>query len=169
MSDTMVLVDENDREIGFMEKMEAHEKAKLHRAFSVFVFNSKGEMLIQQRAKNKYHCGGLWTNACCSHPRKGEKTEDAAHRRLKDEMGFDCGLKEIFSFVYKAPFDNGLTEHEFDHVFVGEYGGEVAPDKNEVEDCKWISVDEIRKDMKEHPERYTPWFRICLERVLKEK
>ena len=108
-----------------MEKMEAHKKGLLHRAFSVFIFNGKGEMLLQQRALNKYHSGGLWTNACCSHPMPGEKTEDAADRRLKEELGFETPLEKIFDFVYKAEFDNGLTEYEFDHVFAGEYEGEI--------------------------------------------
>jgi len=162
----VILVDENDNEIGSMEKIEAHKKAKLHRAFSIFIFNSKGQMLLQQRAKGKYHCGGLWSNACCSHPRPGEKTEDAAHRRLKEEMGFDCPLKEITSFIYKAEFDNGLTEYEFDHVFIGFYDGEINANSEEVDDWKYVEIDELVKDVKNNPEKYTPWFRKILPKVI---
>jgi len=167
MKETIILVDKNDRQTGTMEKMEAHEKAELHRAFSIFVFNSKKEMLIQQRAKGKYHCAGLWTNTCCSHPRPGETTETAAHRRLKEEMGFDTGLKEITSFIYKAPFENGLTEHEFDHVFIGTYDGKVKPNKEEVCNWKFIELKNLLEDVKSHPENYTPWFKIILKKVIK--
>ena len=122
------MVDTNDMSTGTMEKMEAHEKAILHRAFSVFIFNAKGELLLQQRATDKYHSGGLWTNSCCSHPRPGEDTLRAAYRRLREEMGFETELQKVFDFVYKASFENGLTEYEFDHVFVGEYDGIIEPD-----------------------------------------
>src|SRR4030042_2763439 len=124
----IILVDENDREIGTEEKLKTHEQGKLHRAFSIFVFNSKGELLLQRRAKGKYHSGGLWTNTCCSHPREGEKLEEAVHRRLKQEMGLDCPLKEAFSFIYKVRFENGLFEHELDHVFIGRVDGKPVPD-----------------------------------------
>jgi len=163
----LILVDEKDNQLGLMEKMEAHEKGLLHRAFSVFLFNSKGEMLIHQRAISKYHSGGLWTNACCSHPRDQEKTIDAAHRRLEEEMGFDCEIKEVFHFTYKSALDNGLTEHELDHVFIGEYEGEINPNPDEVESYKYISVTELVKDVAKNPQLYTEWFKICLEEVLK--
>jgi len=162
----VVLVDESDKELGAEEKIRAHEDGKLHRAFSVFVFNEKGEMMLQQRAKGKYHCGGLWTNACCSHPRPGESAEDAAHRKLKQEMGFDTELKEILSFVYRAPFENGLTEHELDHVFVGRFDGKHKPNPEEAEDSKWVKPEELERDMRQNPGKYTPWFKIILERVL---
>jgi isopentenyl-diphosphate Delta-isomerase len=163
----VILVDENDNQVGLMEKMEAHEKGLLHRAFSVFLFNSKGEMLLHQRAISKYHSGGLWTNACCSHPRDKESTIDAAHRRLEEEMGFDCEIKEVFHFTYKSALDNELTEHELDHVFIGEYEGEINPNPEEVESYKYISIPELTKDIEENPQNYTEWFKICLEEVLK--
>ncbi len=162
----LILVDENDNQLGLMEKIEAHEKGLLHRAFSVFLFNSKGEMLIHQRAFSKYHSGGLWTNACCSHPRDQEKTIDAAHRRLEEEMGFDCEIKEVFHFTYKSALDNGLTEHELDHVYIGEYEGEINPNPEEVESYKYISITDLTKDIQENPQGYTEWFKICLEEVL---
>jgi isopentenyl-diphosphate delta-isomerase len=161
----VVLVDEHDNEVGVMEKMEAHQKALLHRAFSVFVFNAKGEMLLQQRALSKYHSGGLWTNTCCSHPYPGESVADAAARRLHEELGFTTPLHKAFSFVYKAAFDNGLTEHEFDHVFVGEYEGTINPNQAEVGDYCYRSPDAIASDMELRPELYTAWFRIAFPRV----
>lgn len=166
MIENVIIVDKNDKQIGTMEKMEAHKKAKLHRAFSVFIFNSKNQMLLQQRAADKYHCGGLWTNTCCSHPRPDEDIMDAAHRRLKEEMGFDTTLQEMLSFVYKAPFENGLTEHEFDHVFFGFHDDGIKPNKKEVSDYKYVSIDEIVQDVKAHPDRYTPWFKIILNKVV---
>lgn len=162
----VILVDEKDNQLGLMEKMEAHEKGLLHRAFSVFLFNSKGEMLLQQRAISKYHSGGLWTNACCSHPRNGEKTIDAAHRRLEEEMGFDCAIEKAFHFIYKSALDNDLTEHELDHVFIGQYEGEIKPNPEEVESYKYIAVPELVEDVKNNPQNYTEWFKICLEEVL---
>lgn len=166
MLEEVILVDEHDQPIGTMEKMEAHEKGLLHRAFSVFVFNDHGDMLIHQRAHHKYHSGGLWTNACCSHPRKGETVLEAAHRRLKEEMGFDCELREIFQFTYKAALDNSLTEHELDHVLIGRFN-EVPPfNPEEVADYKYISLPSLEKDVKQHPEHYTEWFKIALENVL---
>ena len=161
----VILVDEHDNETGLMEKMEAHEKALLHRAFSVFIFNSQGEMLLQQRAITKYHSGGLWTNSCCSHPRPGETVSAAAQRRLKEEMGFETPLKKVFDFVYKAPFVNGLTEHEYDHVFVGIYDGAVTPDFSEVENYEFRTFDLIEKLMKEKPAFYTAWFKIAFPKV----
>lgn len=165
MDERVILVDENDKEIGSEEKIEAHKTGKLHRAFSIFVFNSKGEMLLQQRALHKYHSGGLWANACCSHPRLGETLEEAVHRRLKEEMGFDCELKEIFSFIYKAKVGT-LTEHELDHVFIGKYDGDVHPDPGEVGGYRWVTIESLRKDVQTHPELYTEWFKIALEKTL---
>jgi len=163
----LILVDEKDNEVGTEEKIRAHQDGgKLHRAFSVFVFNSRGEMLLQKRIKEKYHCGGLWTNTCCSHPRPGENTENAAHRKLKQEMGFDTGLREILSFIYRAPFENGLTEHELDHVFIGTFNGKPNLNPEEADDFKWVNPEELEKDVKGNPEKYTPWFRKVLERVL---
>lgn len=164
MNEIIVLVDENDNQIGTGEKMAVHRAGKLHRAFSVFVFNSKGEMLLQRRALTKYHSGGLWTNTCCSHPRPEEKTIDAAKRRLKEEMGFECELEEVDSFVYKTEFE-GLFEHEFDHVFVGKYEGEMGVDREEVEEYKWISLEDLYEDVKQNPQKYTSWFKIALERL----
>lgn len=161
----VVLVNEQDKELGFMEKMEAHEKALLHRAFSVFIFNKKGEMLLQQRALSKYHSGGLWTNSCCSHPRPGELVGDAAVRRLKEEMGFETSLNKVFDFVYKAPFLNGLTEHEFDHVFVGQYEGPVTPDHTEVENYAYQSMERISELLQEDPDSFTAWFQIAFPKV----
>lgn len=162
----VILVDENDNEVGTEEKIKAHEDAKLHRAFSIFIFNSNGEMILQRRALKKYHCGGLWTNTCCSHPRKGETLEQAAHRRLKEEMGFDTELERVFSFIYNAPFENGLTEHELDHVFIGTYNDQPNINKEEVEEWKTITVEDLKKDVEQNPQNYTPWFKIALERVI---
>ncbi|MBI2274955.1 MAG: isopentenyl-diphosphate Delta-isomerase [Bacteroidetes bacterium] len=162
----VILVDEHDVLTGTMEKMAAHEKAVLHRAFSVFVFNAQGEMLLQQRAKEKYHSGGLWTNSCCSHPRPGEETRSAATRRLREELGFETPLEKIFDFVYKADFDNGLTEYEFDHVFVGYYDGEINPDKKEVSDYVYLSMQQIADALQTEPATYTAWFHIAFPKVL---
>ena len=157
----VILVTERDEPVGTMKKMEAHRKGLLHRAFSVFIFNNKGEMLLQQRASGKYHSGGLWTNACCSHPAPGEETLPAAKRRLKEEMGFTVALEKIFDFVYKSEFDNELTEHEFDHVFAGIYEGVIKPDESEVQDYCYKGLDDIKKSMASHPQKYTAWFRIA--------
>jgi len=163
----IILVDKDDNPIGTEEKMAAHIKGKLHRCFSLLLFNSKGEMLLQKRAKEKYHSGGLWTNACCSHPRPGENIEQEVRRRVKEEMGIEeiKDLKEIFTFIYKAKLGK-LTEYELDHVFVGRYAGEPKPNPKEVEDWKWVDPQELKKDEKENPEDYTEWFRIILDRVL---
>ena len=163
----VILVDEHDREIGLMEKIEAHEKALLHRAFSVFIFNENGEMLLQQRAFTKYHSGGLWTNACCSHPRQNEEVMQAAQRRLQEEMGFTTELKKAFSFTYKAAFDNGLTEHEFDHVFIGTYNGVINFNKDEVHQYKYASIAQIENMLALNPPDYTVWFKIAFEKVKK--
>lgn len=162
----VILVDELDQDLGTMEKMEAHEKALLHRAFSVFIVNDKGEMLLQQRAWDKYHCGGLWTNACCSHPRPGEETPAAAQRRLQEELGFVTPLQKIFDFVYQAPFPNGLTEHEFDHVFWGTYNGPLAPAPAEVAQTRWVALSDIAAELQAAPATYTPWFHLAFERVV---
>ncbi|WP_417602303.1 isopentenyl-diphosphate Delta-isomerase [Owenweeksia hongkongensis] len=168
MVENVILVDENDNEIGLMEKMEAHRKGLLHRAFSVFVLNSKGELMIHQRALHKYHSGGLWTNTCCSHPRKGEEVEAAAHRRLMEEMGFDCPIEKKLDFVYKSVLDQGLTEHEFDHLFVGHYDDEPNINPDEVADWKWMSIADVRKDIEENPAQYTEWFKIIFDRFTEE-
>jgi isopentenyl-diphosphate Delta-isomerase len=156
-----VLVNEADEAIGSMEKMEVHQKGLLHRAFSIFIFNKNGEMLLQQRADNKYHSAGLWTNACCSHPQPGEETLAAAGNRLREEMGFETPLQEAFTFVYKTDFENGLTEHEFDHVFIGYYDGPVFPDSNEAKDHSYKSMADVKADIGSHPELYTSWFKIA--------
>jgi len=167
MQEMVILVDEHDNEIGLMEKQEAHVKALLHRAFSVMVFNDKGEMLLQQRALSKYHSGGLWTNTCCSHPRQGETTEQAAHRRLQEEMGFDCELKLHQTFIYKAPFDNGLTEHELDHVFIGTYNLDPQINPEEVNDFHWISLSELDQQLRNQPEKFTVWFKMIMDNYVR--
>ncbi len=161
----VILVDEQDRVTGFMEKMEAHQRAVLHRAFSVFIFNDRHEMLLQQRASGKYHSGGLWTNSCCSHPRPGEDTAEAARRRLQEEMGFDTPLSKVFDFTYQAGFVNGLTEYEFDHVFVGYYNGGVVPDAKEVKNHSWQSMQQIEQELKEDSREYTEWFKIAFPKI----
>ena len=161
----VILVDEHDAVLGTMEKMEAHRKAVLHRAFSVFVFNHSGEMLLQQRAVDKYLSGGLWTNSCCSHPRPGEDTLAAATRRLEEEMGFTTPLEKVFDFVYRASFDNGLTEHEFDHVFVGYYDDAFVPDAAEVGNHAYLSMHDIAKALQTEPDRFTAWFRIAFPKI----
>ena len=160
----VILVNENDEQIGLMPKMEAHEKALLHRAFSVFVFNDYNELMLQQRAMHKYHSPGLWTNTCCSHQREGESNIQAGKRRLQEEMGFVTDLKEVISFIYKAPFDNGLTEHEFDHVIIGNYNNKPIINPDEVADWKWMSLEAIKADMEVNPELYTAWFKIIFEK-----
>lgn len=161
----VILVNELDEPIGTMEKIEAHRKALLHRAFSVFIFNNKGEMLLQQRALNKYHSAGLWTNACCSHPAPGEATADAAHRRLQEELGFNTSLDKIFDFTYQTAFDNGLIEHEFDHVFAGMYEQRITPNPEEVKDICYKSLEDIRQSLQSHPQKYTSWFHIAFPKV----
>ena len=164
MVENVILVDEQDNEVGFMEKIEAHEKALLHRAFSVFVFNDNNELMLQQRAKSKYHSPLLWTNTCCSHQRKGESNISAGKRRLQEEMGFTCELEEVFSFIYKAPFDNGLTEHELDHVMIGKYNSEPVVNPDEVEGYKWMKLEAVKKDIENNPFEYTAWFKIIFEK-----
>ncbi len=162
----VILVNEQDEQTGVMEKMEAHQKALLHRAFSVFIFNDKGELLLQQRASDKYHSGGLWTNTCCSHPNPNEETIAAAQRRLKEEMGFTTKLSKAFDFIYKSEFSDGLTEHEFDHVFTGYYNGEIHPDEKEVKDYCYKTLDEIEDSLQTHPHKYTPWFKIAFPKII---
>ncbi len=166
LTEQIILVNENDKEIGFADKMEAHIRGELHRAFSIFVFNSDGKMLIHRRALSKYHSGGLWTNTCCSHPRKGESLNEAAHRRLQEEMGFDCPLEEIFSFMYRKELDRDLIENEYDHVFIGEFNGQPSPNPSEVEEYAWIDPNAAITDIKEKPEKYSYWFTLALERVI---
>ena len=159
----VILVNTNDEPIGLMNKLEAHEKAVLHRAFSVFVLNDKNEVMLQQRAHHKYHSPLLWTNTCCSHQRAGETNLEAGMRRLEEEMGFVTDLKELFHFIYKAPFDNGLTEHELDHVMIGYYNGEPQINPDEVGNWKWMDIEAIREDMKNQPQIYTVWFKIIFD------
>lgn len=161
----VILVDENDNDIGVMEKLQAHQEGKLHRAFSVFIFNDKNELLLQQRALSKYHSAGLWTNACCSHPRPNETVKDAAVRRLYEEMGMSCDLQIKTNFIYKTHFDNGLTEHELDYVLIGTTNQNPIINKEEVENFKWQSISEIEKDIISNPDQYTSWFKIALEKV----
>ncbi len=165
MIEKVILVDENDTEIGSEEKLKAHQEKKLHRAFSIFIFNAAGKMLLQKRAKSKYHSGRLWTNTCCGHPRPGETTETAAHRRLKEEMGFDCPLKEISLFTYETDFDNGLFENEIDHVLRGNYEKDPIPDQAEAEGWKWIEVETLKNDISKNPDSYTYWFKVALQKI----
>ena len=163
IEENVILVNENDEQVGLMPKLEAHEKAVLHRAFSVFILNSKNEIMLQQRAHHKYHSPLLWTNTCCSHQRNGETNIQAGSRRLFEEMGFKAELKELFHFIYKAPFDNGLTEHELDHVMIGYYNDEPIINPEEVESWKWMKIEDVKKDMEIHPELYTIWFKIIFD------
>ncbi|PCI06339.1 MAG: isopentenyl-diphosphate delta-isomerase [Flavobacteriaceae bacterium] len=164
MKEQVILVNEQDEQIGLMEKMEAHEKALLHRAFSVFVLNDKNELMLQQRAAEKYHSPLLWANTCCSHQRDGETSLSAGKRRLQEEMGFVCELKELFSFIYKAPFDNGLTEHELDHVMIGTYQDAPKINRDEVESYKWMTLEAVKEDMELQPAIYTEWFKIIFDK-----
>jgi isopentenyl-diphosphate Delta-isomerase len=163
----VILVDENDMPVGSAEKMEAHTEGLLHRAFSIFIFNEKGEMLLQQRALNKYHSGGLWTNACCSHPAPGEEISVAALRRLQEELGFETSIEKVFDFLYKTNFDNGLTEHEFDHVFVGRFNGSIRFNTEEVMDVCYKSMPEINYSLQGQPQKYTAWFHIAFPKIEK--
>ena len=167
IEDKVILVDNNDNKIGLMPKLEAHEKGVLHRAFSVFIFNNDGELMLQRRALTKYHSPGLWTNTCCSHQRDGETNIISGKRRLNEEMGFDTELFEKTSFIYKAKFDNGLTEHEFDHVLVGNYNNSPIINSTEVDSWKWMSMENVKKDIKDHPDNYTAWFKIIFKKYYK--
>jgi len=166
MEEKVTLVDEHDTDIGTGEKMQVHREGKLHRSFSIFIFNSRGETLLQQRAQEKYHSGGLWSNSCCGHPRPGEETLAAARRRLQEEMGFDCDLTELLQFTYKVRLDHDLWEHEYDHVYKGKYDGNVHPNPQEVEDFAWVDKKSLLDKVGQHPEHYTEWFKIVLDRVL---
>jgi len=163
----VVLVNKKDEAVGVEEKMKTHLDGKLHRAFSIILFNKKGEVLIQQRAKSKYHSPGLWSNTCCSHPKPKENLDQAAKRRLKEEMGITTDLKKKFSFIYKAKLSH-LTEYEFDHVFLGRFDGKPKPNKKEVEDWKWMKLTDLEKDIKKNPQKYTPWFKIIFDKIKKE-
>ncbi|MEE3035324.1 MAG: isopentenyl-diphosphate Delta-isomerase [Bacteroidota bacterium] len=163
----VILVDKNDNPLGMIGKMEAHKKGLLHRAFSVFILNTKHELLIQKRAFTKYHSAGLWANTCCSHQRKGESSIQAGRRRLFEEMGFNTSLEELFSFVYKTSFDNGLIEHEFDHVLLGFSNDKPKTNPSEVDDFKWVNLEILSNDLKLHPEKYTVWFLIIFDRFYK--
>lgn len=160
----VILVNENDQQVGLMPKMEAHEKGLLHRAFSVFVFNDKKELMLQRRALGKYHSPGLWTNTCCSHQREGESNIEAGMRRLQEEMGFSIPLEDNISFIYKAPFDNGLTEHEYDHILLGSFNGQPNINPDEVDQWKWMSLEDVQADIEKNPQIYTAWFKIIFEK-----
>ncbi|WP_276370408.1 isopentenyl-diphosphate Delta-isomerase [Chryseolinea sp. H1M3-3] len=160
--DKVILVDAQDNIVGSMDKMEAHQKGVLHRAFSILIFNSKGELLLQKRSKGKYHSGGLWTNACCSHPAPGEQMNVATRKRLMHEMGIDLQPEFAYKFIYRSKLDKDLTEHELDHVFKGIFDGTPEVNINEVEDWKFVDVNYLRRDMREHPENYTIWFRLIM-------
>ncbi len=168
MEENVLLVDEQDQVIGLMPKMEAHEKGVLHRAFSVFIYNARGELLLQQRAAHKYHSPRLWTNTCCSHQREGETNVAAGQRRLQEEMGFSVPLEDVLSFIYKTPFDNGLTEHELDHILVGHYDGEPTINLEEVMAYRWQAPAQVKADMERHPDQYTEWFKIIFNRFYRE-
>jgi isopentenyl-diphosphate delta-isomerase len=162
-AEQLILVDAEDRELGVGEKMEVHLAGALHRAFSVFVFDGRGRLLLQKRAADKYHSAGLWSNTACGHPRPGEATREAARRRLREEMGFDCELREAFEFLYRAELDGALVEHEYDHVFVGTHEGDPAPDPSEVEEWRWVSMSELRRALSEQPHLYSRWLKLAVE------
>lgn len=165
MMEEVILVNENDVVIGTMEKLEAHKKGLLHRAFSVFIFNDKNELLLQRRALNKYHSGGLWTNTCCSHPRPNENILNAANRRLVEEMGFETELTFKTSFIYNTEFENGLTEHEFDHIFFGTYNVNPKINADEVDSFSWLTIEDVNQKIKQNPNDFTSWFKIALEKL----
>ena len=162
MTDEVILVDDQDRVTGSMEKLQAHRRGLLHRAFSIFVFNDRFELMLQRRSSRKYHSGGLWSNTCCSHPVTGESLLDAAHARLRHEMGFDCSVREVFSLTYRADVGAGLTEHELDHVFVGSYNGQPRPNPAEARDWRWMDLSLLRQRIETHPDEYTAWLKLIL-------
>ena len=162
-AELLILVDAEDRELGPGEKLRAHLEGALHRAFSVFIFDRRGRLLMQKRAAAKYHSAGLWSNTACGHPRPGEATREAARRRLREEMGLDCELRAAFEFLYRAELEGALVEHEYDHVFVGTHEGDPAPDPAEVEDWRWVPMDELRRGLKDEPRRYSPWLKLVVE------
>ena len=161
----VILVDELDNQVGVMEKLKAHEEGVLHRAYSIFLFNDKGELLLQQRNHDKYHSGGLWTNTCCSHPKPGETIKEGALKRLQEEMGISAPINFAFSFIYQVDFENGLTENEFDHVFIGEFKDDPVPNPEEVADWRYTSIEDIKTEMSLNPEAFTEWFKIALPMV----
>lgn len=167
MKDLLILVDENDNPVGFMDKISAHQKGILHRAFSIFIFNTKGELLLQQRAYNKYHSGGLWSNTCCSHPLINEEIDNTIKRRLEEEMGIKCNMHFQFSFIYKNEFENGLTEHELDYVYFGISDHMPVPNIQEVKDWKYISLEKLQKEILKKPYNFSSWLKICLPEVIK--
>jgi isopentenyl-diphosphate delta-isomerase len=167
IEDKVILVDINDNQVGLMPKLEAHQKGVLHRAFSVFIFNKNGELMLQRRSLGKYHSPGLWTNTCCSHQREGESNIESGKRRLNEEMGFITELTEKTSFIYKTKFDNGLTEHEFDHILVGYFDNSPYINSEEVDTWKWMSMDSVQDDINESPENYTAWFKIIFKKYYK--
>ena len=162
-TENVILVDEKDNQVGLMPKLEAHQKGLLHRAFSVFIFNSDYELLLQKRTFSKYHSGGLWTNTCCSHPRDGEDIIDAANRRLNEEMGIKTSLRKVFDFIYTAELDNNLIENEFDHVFYGVYDIDPIINKDEAEDFKWVDMETLKNDIENNKDQYTVWFKIAFD------
>lgn len=161
MEHTLILVDEKDNITGYGEKLKVHQEGHLHRAFSLFVVNKSDQLMLQRRALDKYHSGGLWANTCCSHPLKGEDREETIHRRLKHEMGFDCELKPLFNFIYRAEFENGLTEYELDQVYIGFYESEANPNPCEVCEWKWIDIEELKNDLKNAPDKYVYWLKAA--------
>ena len=165
MKEELILVNENDEPIGVEEKITAHLQGVLHRAFSLFIFNSSGQLLLQKRTSTKYHSQGLWSNTCCGHPRPGESIEQASRRRLREEMGFDCAVQKIFEFVYRVQLDDGFYEHEYDHVLVGRFEGNPTPNRDEVDDWRWVDLPTIRLDMQLHRDNYTYWFRLSLDKL----
>ena len=167
LEEHVVLVNENDEVVGSCEKLKAHELGELHRAFSVFVFNNKNELMLQRRALDKYHSAGLWTNTCCSHQRPNETTLDAAHRRLAEEMGFDCELHEKFHFIYRAELENNLIEHELDHVLFGYFDGEPKLNPIEAAEWKWIHLDNLKLEIEQSPESYTAWLKLIVPQLEK--
>jgi isopentenyl-diphosphate delta-isomerase len=162
----VILVNDKDKVLGYMEKQEAHIKGLMHRAFSIFIFNDKNELLLQKRAVDKYHSGGLWTNTCCSHPRRNESNIEAAYRRLNEEMGMSCVLNKVFTFTYKAVLDKGLTEHEFDHVFFGFSNIKPKINPAEVDSFKYITISDLENEVSSKPELFTEWFLICFPKVI---
>jgi isopentenyl-diphosphate delta-isomerase len=166
LEEQIILVNEADEMVGIGEKMQAHKLGKLHRAFSIFVFNSRNQLLLQKRAAAKYHSRSLWSNTCCGHPRPGETIPEAAQRRLQEEMGFDCELKEVFDFIYKVELDTDLCEYEYDHVLIGKFDGRPIPNKEEVDDWSWTEIAELRVAVKENSKNYTYWLRACVDAVL---
>lgn len=163
MREEVILVNERDEAIGAEEKLKAHALGVLHRAFSIFIFNSSGQLLLQKRTGTKYHSKGLWSNTCCGHPRPGESIADASRRRLYEEMGFDCEVRGVFEFIYHVKLDDSLFEHEYDHVLIGGFDGDPNPNREEVDDWKWVELAALKRDMQQKPDDFTYWFRLSLE------